>query len=238
MRPERIPVEEPRDLETEALAFLSQAIRRDHRGRIAMVSSFGAESVVLLDLVARINRATPVLFNETGMLFSETIAYQREVAEALGLTNVQVVRPTALQLAAYDGDGTLSTRDTDACCNLRKREPLQRALAPFGAWINGRKRFQNAERARLEMSEIDEAGRVKLNPLADWTSADIAEYMDRRNLPRHPLVAQGYPSIGCAPCTSKVAPGEDPRAGRWRDSEKTECGIHYVEGQFVQGGGI
>ena len=225
-------------LEGQALAMLAEALLRDHPGRIAMVSSFGAESVVLLDMVATILPSTPVLFNQTGMLFPETLDYQREVAAKLGLTNVQVVRPTQRLIKMLDADGTLNSTDPDACCALRKRVPLERALAPFDAWITGRKRYQSEARAKLQPVERDDAGRVKFNPLADWTSADIAEYLDRHDLPRHPLVASGYPSIGCAPCTTRVEPGEDARAGRWRGSDKTECGIHYVEGQFIQGGGI
>lgn len=224
--------------EDEAIALLEQAITRDFPGRIALVSSFGAESAVLLDLVARIAPATPVLFNETGMLFPETLAYQKDLARHLGLTSVQLVRPTSQTLAAYDPDGVLNASDHEACCNIRKRAPLARALAPFDAWITGRKRFQSKTRAALDVREHDDMGRIKLNPLANWDAAAIAAYMEARELPPHPLVAKGYPSIGCAACTSPVAPGEDPRAGRWRGTEKTECGIHYVEGQFVAGGGI
>ncbi len=224
--------------EGEALALLAEAILRDYRGRIALVSSFGAESVVLLDMVATIAPSTPVLLNETGMLFPETLEYQRTVSQQLGLSNVQLVRPTRQRLAAVDPDDMLHRFDTDACCNLRKREPLKRALAPFDAWITGRKRFQNSLRAELEPVERDDDGKMKINPLAGWDAQDLNDYIERHDLPRHPLVAQGYPSIGCEPCTSRVAPGEDPRAGRWRGSEKTECGIHYVEGQFIGGGGI
>ncbi|EDL49355.1 phosphoadenylyl-sulfate reductase [Erythrobacter sp. SD-21] len=224
--------------EGKTLAFLAESILRDYPGCVAMVSSFGAESIVLLDMVARINPNTPILLNETGMLFAETLEYQREVSALLGLTNVQLVRPTRQRLAEEDPNGLLHRNDSDACCSLRKSEPLRRALAPFDAWITGRKKFQNDKRAEMQPVEQDGAGRVKLNPLADWTPSDIRDYFDRYNLPRHPLVSQGYPSIGCAPCTSRVLAGEDARAGRWRGTEKTECGIHYVEGQFIAGAGI
>lgn len=216
------------DREAEAADLLAQAIRHDFAGRIALVSSLGAESVVLLHLVARINPATPVLFNETGMLFEETLDYQRKVAARLGLTALQIVRPTRWHLSARDAGGQLYGAEADACCTLRKREPLMRALAPFSAWITGRKRFQNRNRSVLPLREMDEAGRVKLNPLARWRPDDIQGYIARHDLPRHPLVAQGFPSIGCRPCTTRVAPGEDMRAGRWRGSEKTECGIHWM----------
>lgn len=218
-----------------AFDILERAIRRDHPGRIALVSSFGAESVVLLHMVARINPATPVLFNETGMLFPETLAYQREVARELGLTNIRIVRPTLMERMTGDPDATLHLRDPDACCALRKVAPMQRALEPFAAWITGRKRHQSGTRAAMPFAERDAAHRVKLNPLADWMPEDIRHYMDAHALPAHPLVARGYRSIGCAPCTSPVAVGEDPRAGRWRGRDKTECGIHFVDGRAVRG---
>ena len=212
---------------------LERAVFDDHPGRIALVSSFGAESVVLLHMISEISPATPVLFNVTGMLFSETLAYQREVADELGLTNVRLVRPTLAELEQADPAGDLHRRDTDACCALRKVVPLKRSLAPFDCWITGRKRFQSLTRAELPFVERDEAGRVKLNPLADWQAEDIRAYIEANDLPPHPLVAKGYASIGCAPCTTPVSPGEDPRAGRWRDADKIECGIHLVDGRLV-----
>ncbi|MDG4650052.1 phosphoadenylyl-sulfate reductase [Roseibacterium sp. SDUM158017] len=205
-------------------------------GRAALVSSFGAEAVVLLHMAARIDPSVPVLFVETGMLFPETLAYQREVAERLGLSDLRLIRPAPDALGQADPDGTLHGRDADACCALRKTEPLTRALAPFDAWITGRKRFQGAGRAHLERVEAEAGtGRIKVNPLARWSREDVRAYMEAHALPRHPLVARGYASIGCAPCTSPVAPGEDPRAGRWRGLGKEECGIHFVDGVAVRG---
>ncbi|WP_299145154.1 phosphoadenylyl-sulfate reductase [uncultured Tateyamaria sp.] len=202
---------------------------------IALVSSFGAESVVLLHLAAMVKRDVPVIFIDTEMLFAETLVYQQDVAERLRLENVTVIR--ADDIAAHDPDDTLHQRDTDACCALRKTLPLQRALAPYGGWMTGRKRYQSGTRARLEFFEVeDDTGRIKVNPLARWAPQDVRDYMDENRLPRHPLVAQGYPSIGCAPCTSPVAQGEDPRAGRWRDTNKDECGIHFVNGKMVRVG--
>ncbi|WP_424986143.1 phosphoadenylyl-sulfate reductase [Microbulbifer sp. S227A] len=204
-------------------------------GKIALVSSFGAESVVLLHMAAVADRSTPVLFIDTEMLFTETLVYQTEVSERLGLNNVQIIR--ADDIAARDPDGTLHRRDTDACCALRKTEPLNEALAPFDGWITGRKRFQSGTRAALDFFEVENGtGRIKVNPLAHWAPEDVRAYMDENRLPRHPLVAKGYPSIGCAPCTSPVAEGEDPRAGRWRNQEKDECGIHFVNGKMVRTG--
>lgn len=202
-------------------------------GQTALVSSFGADSVVLLHMAAEIDRNTPVLFLETGMLFAETLAYQREVADSLGLTDIRLIRPSNEDLFLHDPEGDLHGRDPDLCCTLRKVRPLELALQGFDAWITGRKRVQSASRADLALFEV-EGGRIKVNPLAGWSGEDLAAYMDAHDLPRHPLVAQGYPSIGCAPCTSKVAPGEDPRAGRWRGREKTECGIHFVGGVLVR----
>jgi phosphoadenosine phosphosulfate reductase len=202
---------------------------------LALVSSFGAESVVLLHLAAMVKRDVPVIFIDTEMLFAETLVYQQDLAERLKLGNVTIIR--ADDLTKNDPDNTLHQRDTDACCALRKTRPLQAALAPYQGWITGRKRYQSGTRASLEFFQV-EAGtqRIKVNPLARWAPQDIADYMDENRLPRHPLLARGYPSIGCAPCTSPIAAGEDARAGRWRDKDKDECGIHFVDGKLVRAG--
>ena len=206
-------------------------------GNIALVSSFGAESVVLLHMAAVIDRQVPVLFIDTMMLFAETLVYQQEVSERLGLRNVHVIRADADDVARDDPYGALRLRDTDACCTLRKTIPLQRALSGYDGWITGRKRFQAGTRAALDFFEVEDGtGRIKVNPLAHWAPEDVRAYMEENRLPRHPLVAQGYPSIGCAPCTSPVAPGEDPRAGRWRNQTKEECGIHFIDGKMVRSG--
>ena len=216
-----------------ATAVLERAMTDPQVGRIALVSSFGAESVVLLHLVSVIDRSTPVLFIDTEMLFAETIAYQAEVADKLGLTITRITADRA-KLAFEDPDNTLHQFNTDACCALRKTEPLERALSGYDAWITGRKRYQGATRAAVDFFEAEGDIRIKVNPLAHWDRADLEEYMVNNRLPRHPLVAKGYPSIGCAPCTSPVMPGEDPRAGRWRNSEKVECGIHFINGKAVR----
>lgn len=206
-------------------------------GKIALVSSFGAESVVLLHMAAIMDKHVPVLFIDTQMLFAETLVYQTEVSERLGLTNVQIIRAADVDVERKDPYGALHLRDTDACCELRKTLPLQRALEGFDGWITGRKRFQSGTRAALDFFEVEDGtGRIKVNPLAHWAPEDVRAYMDENRLPRHPLVARGYPSIGCAPCTSPVAEGEDPRAGRWRDQNKDECGIHFVNGKMVRTG--
>ncbi|MFN3936283.1 MAG: phosphoadenylyl-sulfate reductase [Gemmobacter sp.] len=219
-----------------AVAVLEHALCDADLGQVALVSSFGAESVVLLHLVSVTAPQTPVLFIDTRMLFPETLAYQREVAERLDLRDVRVIRAGLPDLALHDPSGDLNVRDPDACCALRKTEPLERALAPFDGWITGRKRYQGATRAALDVFEVETGtGRIKVNPLARWDRQDVADYMLNNRLPRHPLVARGYPSIGCAPCTSPVAEGEDERAGRWRGSDKIECGIHFIDGRIVRG---
>ncbi len=195
------------------------------KGRLAIVSSFGAESAVLLHMVAAIDRDLPLIYVNTQKIFGETLAYRDAVAEQLGFTDLRVFRPDPFDLAAADETGLRWSYDPDGCCELRKVRPLRRALAPFDAWISGRKGFHGKARAALPRFEIDE-GRLKLNPFADWDKARLNAYVYAHKLPRHPLEAQGYPSIGCSPCTSQVQPGEDPRAGRWRGWDKSECGIH------------
>ena len=217
-----------------AISVLEHALADTDTGAVAMVSSFGAESVVLLHMVAVVDRDTPVLFLDTEMLFDETLAYQRAVAAHLGLGDVRVIRASRTKLAAHDPEGMLHRENPDACCDLRKSQPLAHALAPFDAWITGRKRFQSGSRAALAFFEAEGEARIKINPLAHWAREDIADYMVNNRLPRHPLVARGYASIGCAPCTTPVAPGEDPRAGRWRGAAKEECGIHFVDGRIIR----
>ena len=185
-----------------------------------------------------IDRTTPVLFIDTEMLFAETLDYQHELTERLHLKNVKVIRASDEMKKLHDPDGTLHQYNTDACCDLRKTIPLQNALNDYDAWITGRKRYQSSTRAALDFFENEDDTRIKINPLCHWDMSDLQDYMTENRLPRHPLVAKGYPSIGCAPCTSPVKEGEDPRAGRWRNSNKEECGIHFVNGKVVRGGGV
>jgi phosphoadenosine phosphosulfate reductase len=194
-------------------------------GHIAVVSSFGTQSAVLLALVAEIAPATPVLFIDTGKLFPQTIQYRHHLTAQLGLLDVRDLRPQAEALQAQDPRGTQYRFDPDACCALRKVAPLDHALAPFAAWVNGRRRAQSPTRASIPLLELTD-GRLKINPLAAWTNAQIEAEFARRNLPRHPLSSAGYASVGCAPCTRPIATGDDDRSGRWPGSAKTECGIH------------
>lgn len=203
-------------------------------GRIAVASSFGIESAVLLKLVADVAPATPVLFLNTGMLFAQTEQYQRKLSDHLGLTDVRVIGPNPDHIKEYDPASTLHQSEPDHCCHLRKVLPMQRALGGFDAWITGRKRFQGGERTGLPVIEHD--GRhFKINPIADWGMERIREAFEGYDLPKHPLEEAGYKSVGCYPCTRAAAPGDDSRSGRWAGSDKTECGIHNAP---WQGSGI
>jgi len=216
----------------EPIDVLRGMILEEFPGKVALVSSFGAESAALLHLIAQVDPATPVVFLDTGKLFGETKRYRDQLVALLGLTGVRSVAPDPAAVAARDPKGILWSQNPDACCTLRKIEPLERALAPFDAWFTGRKAFQAATRAALPVFEID-SGRIKINPIVRWTKADLDAYFTAHDLPHHPLEADGYLSIGCMPCTSRVEPGEDARAGRWRGSDKIECGIHLPAGQAV-----
>ena len=208
--------------------------------KLALVSSFGAESAVLLHLVSKVKPDIPVLFLDTGMLFGQTLDYRRQLAVKLGLTGVRDLRPAYQDLAVADPEAKLWQTDTDACCEVRKVLPLDRALGEFDGWITGRKRFQGG--TRLSMAVVEQAGQqLKFNPLANWTKEHLEAYGAEHGLPAHPLVAQGFPSIGCWPCTKPVEAGQDERSGRWAGSDKTECGIHVARAPGTVedvGGGI
>jgi len=207
-------------------------LREEFAGETAVVSSFGSESAVLLHMVAEVDPTTPVLFINTGKLFAETLRYRDRLQDLLGLGDIRTLAPHPLDRAAEDPDGTLWARDTDACCNFRKVIPIRRALEGFAAQITGRKRFQTQARAEMRAVEYFD-GRFRFNPLSDWTQADLEAYIVRHNLPRHPLVDDGYPSIGCMPCTRRVHVGESYRDGRWAGQDKDECGIHGVDGEGI-----
>lgn len=216
-----------------AEALLSALVGEVFGRGIALVSSFGAESAVLLHMLSQTDQNAPVIFLDTGKLFAETLEYQQQLSVRLGLTNVQIMRPDPIHEADFDPDLNLSQSNTAVCCFFRKTVPLRKALRGYSAWITGRKSYQAQTRARLPRFERD-GQHIKVNPLANWTPADVAAYMDAHDLPAHPLVAKGYPSIGCIDCTTPVAKGEDPRAGRWRGQDQTECGIHFVNGKLVR----
>jgi phosphoadenosine phosphosulfate reductase len=194
--------------------------------KIALVSSFGADSAVLLHMVVQIAPKTPVLFIDTMKLFRATLSYQKQLANHLGLEHVNHLSPDPGRVFLQDTEGLLHQSNTDACCTLRKVEPLQQSLSPFSAWITEPQAVSIRTRADLSIWEADAAGRLKLNPLTHWSKQDIAAYFETHNLPRHPLNEKGYPSIGCAPCTFRAPPGMHARAGRLAGQSKTECGIH------------
>ncbi|MEH0194673.1 phosphoadenylyl-sulfate reductase [Caulobacter sp. CCNWLY153] len=201
--------------------------------KLALVSSFGAESAVLLHLASQVSPNIPVLFLDTGMLFGQTLDYRKSLAATLGLTDVRDLRPAFADLAVTDPRSDLWRTDTDACCHIRKVLPLDRALEGFSAWCTGRKRFHGGDRLRLAVVEESE-GQIKFNPLANWSKAELDAYTAEHSLPAHPLVAQGFPSLGCWPCTKPVDdPNADVRAGRWQGQDKTECGIHVARAPGV-----
>ncbi len=216
---------EDRFAKVKASSLLRLAIEDLFPGRIALVSSFGADSAVLLHMVSQIDSTTPVVFVDTGQHFDETLRYRDALCARLGLTNLVMAEPDREVVAAEDPEKFLFASDPDRCCDIRKVQPLAGALESYDAWITGRKSFQTATRSRVPLFEA-EGDRVKVNPLVGWSASDILDYIRAAGLPPHPLVAKGFPSIGCLPCTSRVAPGEDPRAGRWRGRLKSECGIH------------
>ena len=212
---------------SDSASLLDAVLRERLIGDVALVSSFGTESAVLLHLVAQVNPATPLLFLDTGKHFPETLAYRDALVARFGLTGLINLVPDPAEIAARDSSGERWSYDPDGCCDLRKVLPLERALTPFDASLTGRKAFQAETRANLPRFELDGGtGRLKVNPLIDWRREDIAAYFAAHELPRHPLEADGYPSIGCAPCTARVGAGEDPRSGRWQGWDKVECGIH------------
>ncbi len=209
----------------QVIASALQTVGREH---LAVVSSFGTESAALLKVMADVDPAIPVIFLDTGWLFEETLAYRDTLIATLGLRDVRSIKPLDETLSREDPDRELWFSDPDACCRIRKVEPLKRALAPFRGWINGRKRFQGGLRADIAVVE-DDGNRLKFNPFANVSREEIEAIYTLAKLPPHPLVASGYLSVGCMPCTSRTSADEDARAGRWRGRAKTECGIHTVK---------
>jgi phosphoadenosine phosphosulfate reductase len=207
---------------------IETALKTVGREQLALVSSFGTESAALLKVMADVDPAIPVIFLDTGWLFEETLAYRDTLIAALGLRDVRSIKPLAEALSRQDPDRELWFTDPDACCRIRKVEPLARALKPFSAWINGRKRFQGGARAEIPVVE-DDGDKLKFNPFANVSREEIEAIYKLAKLPPHPLVASGYLSVGCMPCSSRTAPDEDARAGRWRGKGKTECGIHTTK---------
>lgn len=210
---------------SSASELLRDAIAHFPPGRLAVVSSFGADAAVLLHLIAEIDRNLPILFIDTGKHFTETLMYRDILVGRFGFTDARAIEPDTTEVQRLDPKGDLWSRDPNLCCQIRKVDPLQRALDGVDAWITGRKRYQTSARAALPVVEAV-GGRIKINPLANWSEEAIRSAFRRFKLPPHPLFDEGYRSIGCAPCTKRVAEDEDSRAGRWSGTDKTECGIH------------
>jgi len=190
-------------------------------GRAALTVSFGGGGVVLAHLISRVDRTVPVIFLDTGFHFAETYAFKEQFAKRYGLNLVD--------LKPLTDPGPLYQTDPDRCCFVRKVEPLERALVGCDAWISAVRQDQSATRAStqlVEHHEIDGRPIVKVFPLAHWSRADVWRYIRENGVPYHPLLDQGYSSIGCWPCTRPTAPGEPERAGRWSGTDKTECGLH------------
>jgi len=207
---------------------LLQPLIRDFPGKLAVVSSFGAESAVLLHMVSEADKSTPVIFLDTGKQFWETLSYRSKLIGLLGLTDVRSVAPDPADLAKHDPAGILHRSNADLCCHVRKTLPLEKAIRNFEVIISGRKRYHGGERQTLTPITFDGA-RIKAEPLAGFSALDIQLYMATHNLPQHPLTEIGYYSIGCEPCTEPGGSAEDPRAGRWAGTSKTECGIHWTQ---------
>lgn len=208
----------------EVIAAALDAVGRD---KLAVISSFGTQSGALLKIVADVDPAIAIIFIDTGWMFAETLQYRDALTSQLGLRNVRSIGPQAATLDRADPAGDLWSLDPDRCCEIRKVDTLADAMTGFDASINGRKRFQSATRAEIPIVEVD-GTRLKFNPFAKLALSDIESIYASASLPEHPLLTFGFSSIGCMPCTSRVAAGEDPRAGRWRGRAKTECGIHRV----------
>ena len=193
----------------------------------ALVSSFGADSAVLLHMASTLDTNTQIVFLDTGFHFSETLSYRDRLTKAFGLTNVRIASVDPIAVKRLDAQRRLHLSAPDSCCQLRKVSVLDRHLRMNDAWISGQRRSQVSTRSSIYVVEVDEArGKLKFNPLANWSQSDMAAYKAKYSLAEHPLTAKGYLSIGCAPCTGVVKAGEDARAGRWRGQSKLECGLH------------
>jgi phosphoadenosine phosphosulfate reductase len=209
----------------EGRTLISAAVKA-YPGKVALLSSFGAESSVLLHMVSEIDPTLPVVFLDTEKLFPETLSYRNTLVSELGLRNIRNFHPSADDLAEHDADGNLNQTNKDLCCHIRKTLPMRRALSAFDVVISGRKRFHGITRTDLQFV-TEQDGKLKIDPLAGYSALDLQNYMITHHLPSHPLRLAGFRSIGCMPCTVHGGTDADPRAGRWAGTEKTECGIHF-----------
>jgi phosphoadenosine phosphosulfate reductase len=207
-------------------------IHEEFPGKITLLSSFGAEAAILLYFAAQADKAFPVIFLDTKKLFTETLEYRNTLIEQFGLTNVKTIYPDYADISRDDPEGDLWQKDPRRCCTIRKVIPLERALKGYDAWITGRKRYHGGIRTELPFVEIAD-GRIKVNPLFDWNREKINKFFEEKEFPHHPLLEQGYTSIGCEVCTAKPLQDGDVRSGRWAGQDKEECGIHLgSDGKF------
>lgn len=197
---------------------------------VVATSSLQTQSVALLHMISETAPEIPIIFLDTGFHFPETLAFRDELANMLKL-NIRNVRAEMGHARFKQVHGELYRRDPDLCCYINKVAPLEKALENSEAWISGIRRDQTQARSDTRILSLEANGKYKVCPLALWTEHDVWRYMHEHNLPDHPLFAQGYPSIGCAPCTRAVKMGENARAGRWEESAKTECGLHTMANQ-------
>jgi phosphoadenosine phosphosulfate reductase len=214
-------------LEIKSPLEILQWAAREFGPRLTFATGFGAEGCVLIDLIGRHRLNIDLFTLDTGLLFRETYELWKQLEDKYDL-NIRSIRPAQTVEEQADAHGNkLWERDSDKCCELRKVLPLREALKPFTAWISAIRRDQTRDRADVAVVERDRRyPLIKISPLVRWTSEDVWKHLREFSVPYNPLHDQGYPSIGCWPCTSPVAPGEDPRAGRWRGSAKKECGLH------------
>jgi len=205
-----------------AQQILSRLLHGGVAGRVAVISSFGAEAACLLSLIASKEPSTPVVFLDTRKHFAETLVYVDDLMDRLGLTTLVRARPSLAGLEVDDPDGELYARDSDRCCYMRKTLPMIGVLRNYDCVLTGRKRFQTPDRSYMDTVEVQDSW-LRVNPLADWTREQVLDYLECHGILEHPLVSRGYASVGCEPCTE---PSDDFRAGRWAGTDKTECGIH------------
>ena len=209
----------------EPISILEHSILNLFKNKIVYVCSFGTESAIILHLISKISKDIPILILNTHFLFEETIKYKDDLLKLLGLRNCHEVFPDDKLLKKFDSDNDLWKTEVDKCCNLRKVLPLEKSLTNFEAWISGRKTYHLAERKNLKAFEIINK-KIVVNPLFKSSKDFVENYFLLNELPKHPLVAKGYLSIGCKHCTIKTNNIKDLREGRWSDKTKTECGIH------------
>ena len=220
-------------LKLDGREMLQSVLQNDANARVAVSSSFGAESAVLLSLVAEIDPATPIVTVDTGKLFNETLMYRDLLADHFGLSDVRVARGAQGLIDNMDPEGGLHLINPDLCCQVRKVMAHAQAVSNFDILITGRKQHHGGGRAALPTVNV-EGQHIKVNPLATWREAQIEAAFIEQDLPRHPLVEQGYRSIGCESCTKRTESGENARSGRWVGHKKTECGLHTAANDTYQ----